>query len=103
MAGINKNPYRVLRRPVITEKSASSSGDDSSGKTFVFEVCSKASKTNIKKAVEKVFEVEVKSVRTLNVAGKVKKVGMRTGKQRDYKKAYVSLKPGHDIEIVEGL
>jgi large subunit ribosomal protein L23 len=100
MAGINKSPYRILKRPVITEKSANAGTVDS---TVVFEVHPQATKTEIKNAVEKVFEVEVKSVRTVNTAGKLKRVAMRVGQQKGRRKAYVSLKPGHSINVIEGL
>ncbi len=100
MAGINKSPYRILKRPVITEKSATASSVDG---TVVFEVHPKATKIDIRKAVEKIFEVEVKSIRTVNTAGKVKRVGARVGTQKGRRKAYVSLKPGHTINVIEGL
>ena len=52
--------------------------------------------------VEKLFEVEVTGVRTVNVKGKTKRHGMRMGKRKDWKKAYVTLKEGHDIDFVGG-
>ncbi|MGH8161676.1 MAG: 50S ribosomal protein L23 [Gammaproteobacteria bacterium] len=65
-----------------------------------FRVRPDASKTEIRQAVEKLFEVEVASVTTLNQAGKARGMGARRGRQAAWKKAYVTLKPGHDIDFV---
>ena len=70
--------------------------------TLVFKVAKDANKTEIKAAVEKLFEVEVTGVRTVNVKGKTKRHGMRMGKRSDWKKAYVTLKEGQDIDFVGG-
>ena len=69
---------------------------------MVFKVATDADKTEIKSAVEQLFEVEVTGVRTVNVKGKTKRHGMRMGKRKDWKKAYVTLKEGHDIDFVGG-
>jgi large subunit ribosomal protein L23 len=61
-----------------------------------------ANKAEIKAAVEKLFEVEVEGVRTVNVKGKVKRHGQSFGKRSDWKKAYVVLKEGQDIDFVGG-
>ena len=58
-----------------------------------------ASKKQVKNAVEIMFAVEVDSVQVLNVKGKQKKIGRSVGQRSDWKKAYVKLKPGHDIEF----
>ena len=101
MAGIDKSPYNIVIRPIITEKSAVSSRGD--GATVIFEVHPKANKIEIKKAIEKIFNVKVKGVRTLRVMGKVKRVYAKTGSQKTVKKAFVSLQPGSSISVVEGL
>ncbi len=92
----------VLKRPIITEKGMTLAEQGQ----YVFEVDVKSTKPQIKKAVEDMFEVVVRNVRTLNVKGKVKrrytKQGMQTGKTRSYKKAYVTLAEGHEIELVSG-
>lgn len=66
---------------------------------FVFKVQKVATKLEIKKAVELMFEVEVETVQVLNVKGKVKRFGRLLGKRSDWKKAYIKLKPGHDIDF----
>ncbi|MFN3195483.1 MAG: 50S ribosomal protein L23 [Chlorobiota bacterium] len=92
----------VLKRPIITEKGMTLAEQGQ----YVFEVDVKSTKPQIKKAVEDMFEVVVRNVRTLNVKGKVKrrytKQGMQVGKTRSYKKAYVTLAEGHEIELVSG-
>lgn len=100
MSSTKKTIYRVLGRPRITEKGAIASTINNA---VVFEVHPLASKLEIRNAVEKIFGVEVNSVRTLNFMGKIKRVGARAGRQAKWKKAYVSLKPGSAIDLVEGL
>jgi large subunit ribosomal protein L23 len=91
--------YSVLHRPVITEKSAAMNGDNS----IVFEVCRKASKDEIKAAIERVFNVKVTGVRTCNYLGKKKRTMRSSGRRVNYKKAYITLKEGQRIDVVEGL
>jgi len=67
--------------------------------TMVFKVAGTATKAEIKAAVQKLFEVEVTGVRTLNVKGKTKRTGQRVGRRSDWKKAYVSLVEGADIDF----
>lgn len=73
---------------------------------YVFEVDTKSTKPQIKSAVEEMFEVVVNNVRTLKVKGKVKKrftkQGLQIGRTKTYKKAYVTLAEGHEIELVSG-
>ena len=88
--------YQTIIRPIITEKSAAGGG-------VVFKVNSKATKTEVKEAVESLFKVEVDSVRTCHFVGKKKRVNRSIGKRAGYKKAYISLKPGYSIDVVEGL
>lgn len=91
--------YKVLLGPVITEKS---SIVGSSGNGVIFRVHSRANKSDIKKAVEKVFDVKVSSVRVTNVPGKLKRVGRSQGKRSGWKKAYVYLKEGSSIDLLQG-
>ena len=67
----------------------------------VFSVSKDAKKSEIKKAIEKMFEVEVAEVKILNVGGKLKRLGKNFGKRKDWKKAYVRLKEGFDINFGE--
>lgn len=92
----------VIKRPLITEKAMSLA----ELRQYVFEVYKDANKIEIKKAVEEMFEVEVKSVRTAIIKGKNKtrftKRGLMRGKTPLKKKAYVTLKEGYEIELVSG-
>ncbi|PKM10619.1 MAG: 50S ribosomal protein L23 [Gammaproteobacteria bacterium HGW-Gammaproteobacteria-3] len=90
------NLATVLQAPVVSEKSTIAAEKN---KQFVFKVTKQASKIQIKKAVEAMFEVQVDSVNTLNVKGKKKRFGQTLGKRSDWKKAYVKLKEGHDIDL----
>ena len=94
--------YDVLRRPLLTEKAAMFAGV-AGGSAVVFEVVSSATKGQIKLAVERVFKVRVKAVRTANYLGKKKRRGQHVGRQSAWKKAYVTLESGHTIDVVEGL
>ena len=93
--------YDVIIRPVITEKSMADMGE----KKYTFLVHPEANKTQIKEAVEKMFEgTKVKSVNTINMDGKKKRRGMVVGKTAKSKKAIVALtEDSKDIEIFEGL
>lgn len=86
----------IIKAPIITEKSASLAQDKN---TITFSVDTKANKTEIKKAVEKVFNVKVESVNTINVKPKKKRVGKYTGKTNKVKKAIVKLQEGSTIEL----
>jgi len=86
----------VIRAPVISEKSTIASEKN---RQFVFKVQKKATKKQVKNAVEIMFNVEVDSVNILNIKGKQKRFGSTLGQRSDCKKAYVKLKPGHDIEF----
>ena len=97
---IGNNKYRVLVKPRITEKGALVGSMQNS---LVFDVEPSASKTDIKRAVEEIFDVKVKAVRTSNFLGKVKRVGQRTGRRKAWKKAYISLSEGSSLDIIEGL
>lgn len=88
--------FQILLSPHISEKSATL-GDESN--QAVFRVATNAKKDEIKTAVEQLFNVKVANVRTVNVNGKSKRMGMRRGRRKDWKKAYVSLQQGHEIDL----
>jgi len=90
---------KVLKAPHISEKSTMVAEKQN---TIVFKVATDATKAEIKQAVEKLFEVKVEAVRTLNVMGKTKRTGARVGKRSDWKKAYVTLVEGQDIDFMGG-
>ncbi len=90
---------KVLKAPHISEKSTMVAEKLN---TIVFKVANDATKAEIKAAVEKLFEVKVEAVRTLNVMGKTKRTGARVGRRSDWKKAYVTLVPGQDIDFMGG-
>lgn len=96
--------YQMLQSPIITEKtSMMGSVGASTGARVAFRVPKTSTKTEIKSAVEAVFGVKVEKVRTLNVLGKVKRTSRSMGRQASFKKAYVTLKDGQTINLVEGL
>ncbi len=93
--------YTVIRRPLITEKGL---GVKETEGTLVFEVAAKATKTEVKQAVETLFKVKVIGVRTANVLGKERRRGKFSGFRPDWKKAYVRLKAGEKMpEYVNNL
>ncbi len=94
---MSKSPYDIILHPLFSEKS--SELRDAGKVTFV--VLPSANKVEIRKAVEKLFEVSVKSIRTQIVRGKVKRFGRNMGKKPNWKKAIVTLKEGHNIEFFE--
>jgi large subunit ribosomal protein L23 len=89
-----KSAYQIIHRPVITEKGL---GVKENQGTLVFEVASKATKTEVKEAVQKIFKVKVDSVRTSNFQGKERRRGKFAGYRPDWKKAYVKLKSGEKM------
>ncbi len=91
------NNYRdVIKAPIITEKST---GLQQNENTITLSVDVKANKTQIKQAVEKIFNVKVESVNTINVKPKKKRVGRYVGKTNKVKKAIVKLEKGRSIEL----
>ena len=95
-----EDDYRVIRRPLITEKSTI---QKELNNQLAFEVDRRANKIEIKKAVERIFKVQVEEVRTMNYQGKRKRLGRTMGRRRHWKKAIVTLKPGQKIEFFEGV
>ena len=89
-----KSAYQVILQPIITEKGL---GAKETEATLVFKVAAKATKTEIKEAVQSIFKVKVDSVRTANFAGKERRRGKFTGFRPDWKKAYVRLKSGEKM------
>lgn len=94
-----KDAYKILRRPLITEKSTSLNALNN---VVVFEVDRTANKDEIKRAVQQIFNVTVLNVNTARFIGKIKRVGRHTGKRSDWKKAIVTIKKGDKIEFFEG-
>ena len=93
-----KPSRRVIRRPIITERATQLQESENK---YVFEVDRAANKIEIKRAVEKLFEVDVVKVNTTGVHGKVKRLGRFVGRRPDWKKAVVTLAGGQSIEYFE--
>lgn len=92
-----KRMMDVLRAPIVSEKSSLAA---EKANQAVFEVAIDATKPEIKEAVETLFKVDVKSVSTLVMKGKTKRFGRTTGQRKDWKKAYVRLADGQEIDMV---
>lgn len=90
---------QVLLAPQISEKSTWVADKY---EQVIFKVATDATKPEIKAAVELLFKVEVESVQVANVKGKVKRSGRFSGRRKNWKKAYVSLKPGQELNFVAG-
>ncbi|HEY4240681.1 MAG TPA: 50S ribosomal protein L23 [Kofleriaceae bacterium] len=108
-----RDAQSVIKRPLLTEKSArlrdtggaksSHAEGDAYAQQVVFEVDRDSNKIEIRRAVETLFRVVVTDVRTLIVRGKEKRVGRFSGRRPSWKKAFVTLKPGDNIEFFEGV
>ncbi len=92
--------YDILRGPVVTEKTTL---QKELNNQITFKVDKRANRVEIKDAVEKAFNTQVKQVRTVQVKGKVKQRGRIVGKRNDWKKAIVTLMPGQRIDFFEGV
>ena len=92
--------HDIIKRPLITEKT---SIQKAVSNQLTFEVDRRANRVEIKRAIENIFNVNVASVRTMQVKGKVKQRGRIIGKRRDWKKAIVTLAPGERVEFFEGV
>ena len=88
----------VLLSPVVSEKAAMAAETQQ----YAFRVATDATKREIGRAVETLFEVEVDRVQVVNVKGKKKRFGQRSGTRQDWRKAYVRLKAGHSIDLGGG-
>jgi len=95
-----KNHYDVLLEPIITEKSNTQKEE---AQQVTFRVPLWATKIEVRKAVEKIFNKKVVEVKTVTMRGKTKRVGRSHGKLPDWKKAIVRLKPGERIDFFEGV
>ncbi|NLD18373.1 MAG: 50S ribosomal protein L23 [Tissierellia bacterium] len=92
--------YDIIKRPIITEESV----DQMEENKYTFEVSKSADKTEIKKAIEHIFDVKVEKVYTQNRRGKIKRQGATSGRRPNWKKAIVKLAPGSKtIEFFEGM
>lgn len=89
--------YDVIKRPVITEKAVDAKENLNQ---VTFAVDKRATKLQVKEAVQALFDVKVKDVRTMNIKGKEKRFGRTTGKRNDWKKAVVVLAEGQTLEFV---
>ena len=108
-----RSAQTIIKRPLLTEKSArlretggnaqAPAEGEAYAQKVVFEVARDANKIDIRRAVEQLFKVSVTDVRTLVVRGKVKRVGRFSGQRPSWKKAFVTLKPGDNIEFFEGV
>ena len=93
------NPRDILLKPIVTEKTSAMMQDNK----YTFKVALGANKTEIRQAVEAIFNVKVVNVNTIRVFGKTKRMGKSEGKRSDYKKAIVKLAEGNTIPIFEGM
>lgn len=93
------HPYAVILKPLVTEKSTILAGHNQ----YAFRVARDANKHQIEEAVELAFSVEVKAVNVMNVRGKTKRYRLGTAAAPAWKKAVVTLKEGHKIELIEGI
>jgi large subunit ribosomal protein L23 len=91
---MTKNPYQILQKPVITEKSMDAK---ELARTLCFKVDPRATKREIQEAVQVVFKVKVESVRTATYHGKVRRRGRTSGRRPDWKKAFVKVKAGEKM------
>lgn len=95
-----KNPHEIIIRPILTEKSYDQLADNK----YTFLVNPKANKAEIKRAIEEIFDVKVEKVNTIRQLGKVKRMGMYSGRRPSYKKAIIKLTPdSKGIEFFEGM
>lgn len=93
------DPREILLKPIMTEKSMRQKEELN---TVTFRVRPDANKVEIRSAVETVFNVKVSAVRTASFEGKLKRMGRHQGRRANWKKAIVTLAPGHKIDLVEG-
>jgi large subunit ribosomal protein L23 len=93
-----RNPRSIILRPLVTEKG---SRLREAGNKYMFSVVADANRIEIKQAVQEIFNVKVKSVKTMIMHGKVKRMGVFEGKRPDWKKAVVTLEEGQSIDLFE--
>ncbi|MEK7790881.1 MAG: 50S ribosomal protein L23 [Deltaproteobacteria bacterium] len=95
---MKKNSYQIIKRPLVTEKGTRLTAE---ANQYPFEVDQRANRTEIKEAIENLFKVKVEKVRTMIVRGKTKTFRLSSGKRPNWKKAYVTLKQGEKIELLQ--
>lgn len=96
----NEQDYNVVIKPIITEQSMV----EAQAKRYTFQVAKTANKYQIKDAIERIFDVKVQRVNTMNMMGKVKRMGRNEGKRPDWKKAIVILSAdSKEIKFFEGM
>ena len=93
------NPRDIIIRPIVTEKTSDMMKDNK----YTFQVAMGANKTEIRQAIEAIFNVKVVNVNTIRVLGKTKRMGKSERKRSDYKKAIVKLAEGNTIPLFEGM
>jgi large subunit ribosomal protein L23 len=108
-----RSAQSILKRPLLTEKSArlretggaasAPAEGESYAQKVVFEVARDANKVDVRHAVQELFNVSVTHVHTIVVRGKQKRIGRFAGRRPSWKKAFVTLKPGDNIEFFEGV
>lgn len=94
------HPEEIIKRPIVLTEKANLLREETN--QYVFEVARTANKTQIRNAVERLFDVGVREVRTLNIRGKMRRMGRGYAKTRNWKKAVVALKEGESIDLFEG-
>ena len=95
-----KNVYDIVIAPLITEKGTMV---NEAGNQVMFRVRRDANKDEIRRAIETLFKVKVEKIRTLNLLGKMHRVGRNIGRRPAWKKAYVTLAEGHRIDFFENV
>lgn len=95
-----RSPHDIIIKPIVTEASMDAMAD----KKYAFRVDKKANKTEIKNAIEQIFDVKVEKVNTMNMQGKMKRMGVHVGRRPSWKKAIVTLtEDSKSIEFFEGM
>jgi large subunit ribosomal protein L23 len=92
--------YKIIKRPIITEKTTKLKQQQNS---YIFEVDINATKSQVKEAIEKLFNVDVEDVRTIIIKGKLRRYGRYEGYNPDWKKAIVKIKQGQNIKQIDEL
>jgi len=95
-----RNSHDIIRKPIVTENSM----DQMAEGKYTFAVDKRATKTEVKNALEQIFDVKVEKVNTMNVTGKIKRMGKHSGRRASWKKAIVTLtEDSKSIEFFEGM
>jgi large subunit ribosomal protein L23 len=96
---MNRSPYTIIDRPIITERATQLSENDANPQ-YVFRVQRDANKVQIRQAIEAIFNVKVSAVNTVRCKGKLKRQGRFVGHKPDWKKAFVTLEKGQKLEVL---